>query len=108
MPKNKEIVIDINPAGAASGMHFDEFDLGFLGDKDIQRASDIKWNRQFAWWEIIVTGHDEPVGHAACGFITYEDARHFEVEWFQECRKRRETPHSAGGNRIASELRARL
>jgi hypothetical protein len=101
----KEIVIDIAPDGEATGMHFDQFDLGFLGDKDIQRASDIVWNKQSKWWEIIVAGQTEPVGHAACGFASYEEAREFEVKWFQECRKRREHPHSAGGNRIAAGLR---
>ena len=54
MNMNKEIVIDCKNDGTVSGMHFDEFDLGFLGKKTVRRASEIIHNPETDLWDILL------------------------------------------------------
>lgn len=101
----KEIVIDVHHDGKVEGMHFDQFDLGFLGKKRVERASDIVWDAMGEYWEIRVAQAQRETPQATQGFTTYESAREFEVAWFQECRKQGVSPDSEEGERIAIDLR---
>jgi len=101
----KELVIDISADGKAEAMHFDEFDLGFLGKKKISRASEIFYNEDSELWDIILPGEDHPSTIWSMGFKGYDEARNFEVSWLQECRKQRVDPRSEGGIKIAREIR---
>lgn len=101
----KELVIDLKADGTAQAMHMDSFDLGFLGDKQVNRASDILWDEEAQGWGIVVAGNHLPVSEAVCGFTGYEEAREFEVLWFQACRKAQVDPHSGEGASIADSLR---
>jgi hypothetical protein len=101
---NKEIVIDCNPNGAVEAMHFDEFDLRFLGAKRVERASEIFHNKATDEWDILLPGQDAPY-FVAMGFKGYDVARRFEVHWLQECRKRGVEPDTEAGCQVAMELR---
>ena len=98
---DKEIVIDINQVGGAQGMHFDKFSLGFLGRQKITRASEILFNEDTQLWDIWIPG-----GHESCvtGFSGYDEARSFEVQWLQECRKQGVEPLSVEGDQIVQSL----
>lgn len=69
-------------------MHHDSFSLGFLGDQNIERASEILWNRQTQSWDIRFVGEPLPATRPApeyCGFRRYDDARAFEVMVMNQC-----------------------
>jgi hypothetical protein len=89
-------------------MHFDEMPLDFLGEMNVERASDIKYFTKGKCWEIIIAGDSIPRVPAQSGFSTYEAARAFEVEWFQACRKEGATPKSERGLQIAIDLRGAM
>ncbi|MCK5307057.1 MAG: hypothetical protein KAJ73_00460 [Zetaproteobacteria bacterium] len=101
----KEMVIDFSPAGPVEGMHFDQFDLNFLGKKKVTRASEIFHNGDSDKWDIILPGDDFPCCEAATGFPGYDTARQFEVNWLQECRKIEVAPDSKRGIAMAMGLR---
>lgn len=104
---NKEFVIDFNNGGSAQGMHFDEFDLGFLGKKHIERASEIFHDETDDSWKIILPGQDANNVAPACkGFTGYDVARRFEVDWLQACRKQGFDPLDNNGLSLASTIRA--
>ena len=105
MAKPEEIVIDINPVGKTEAMHFDDFDLEFLGAKHISRASEIFHNEGTQKWDIILPGTIAPVCEAVQGFKGYDVARNFEVSWLQACRKSRVQPTDEDGISIAKNLR---
>jgi hypothetical protein len=98
-----EIVIDVTDQGVEA-MHFDRFNLGFLGKMHITRASEIFFNDDTQDWEIKLPGQDTPF-KSAVGFKTYEDARDFEVEWLQECRKHGINPLSDAGAGVCAAVR---
>lgn len=100
----KEIIIDINPTGKTSGLHFDEFPLGFLGEQVIGRASEIFFNGEKQNWEVILPGEKEAI-EPATGFTSYNGARKFEVDWLQACMKANVHPSCTKGIEIATELR---
>ena len=101
----QELVIDIDTDGKTSAMHFDEFDLKFLGKKKITRASEIFYNDSTEKWDITLPGDSKPVSEVVQGFDGYDKARNFEVEWLQACRKGRCDPHSPVGISTAVQLR---
>jgi hypothetical protein len=103
--KPQEIVIDINPTGKVEGMHFDQFDLGFLGDKRVERASEIMHNSTTQKWDIVLPGMTLPVCDSVQGFDGYDTARNFEVSWLQACRKEAVHPNDPEGVHLASTLR---
>jgi hypothetical protein len=103
-----EIVIDITPAGRVQGMHRDEFNLGFLGQQVITRASEILFNRDKQEWEIAL-----PVGKKdykvvpECGtHDSYNTARNFEVKWMNACRLAGVEPGSKPGRNLALQMQA--
>jgi hypothetical protein len=98
-----EIVIDVTDQGVEA-MHFDRFNLGFLGKMHITRASEIFFNTDTQDWEIKLPGQDAPY-KSAVGFKAYEDARDFEVEWLQECRKHGINPLSEAGAGVCEAIR---
>jgi hypothetical protein len=101
----EELVIDISPEGKVEALHMDEFDLGFLGKKKISRASEIHFNEESQLWDIILPGRDKPENEAVMGFVSYDVARSFEVEWLQAARKNRVSPESTPGHILAIRIR---
>ena len=85
----------------------DDFDLGFLGDKKIIRASEIVFNEDTQLWDVFAgTKHPLATAYQCCaGFTTYEFARKFEVLWFQNCAIAGVEPSSKYGLLIASTVR---
>lgn len=107
---SKEILLDINGAGALHGLHFEEFSLTSFGPAAIKRATDIKWNERSQRWDINLLDRDENVvphhpEHLA-GFCSYEDARAHEVRYLQGCRTRKIGTVSAAGDDLGEALRA--
>jgi len=99
-----EIVMDISSTGKTTGLHFDDFDFSFLGEKKIGRASEIFFNEAEQNWEVILPGGFIPVPEAA-GFASYDVARAFEVKWLQGGMKEEVLPESTRGRSVASESR---
>lgn len=98
----EEIVIDIGPDGAATGLHFDEFPLNILGDMEIKRASSIVWDESNQLWTVVLADREERDMPDPCfGWHRYDDARDFEVKWLQECMKAEVKPLSKEGLRFA-------
>lgn len=100
-----EIVIDIATLGSAEALHFDEFDLGFLGAKRIARASHILFDAEAQRWCVAPVGGALRVNPALSGFVGYDEARRFEVAWLQACRKGDLAPESPEGLALAASLR---
>ena len=120
-----EIVMSIDCAGKIKGLHFDEFDFGFLGSKAIDRASEIVFNSGTQSWDVIIRDSLKSGSHQGQGSITYampseiegyqvpessgfdsyEIARRFEVDWLQGCKKRSVDIDSPEGRQLALELR---
>lgn len=105
------MVISIDPAGAASAMHRDDFPLGFLGKQKIARASEIKFNDSSQLWDIYAPYRDgDPVEdwhtfYYIREFKTYDSARRFEVLWMEHCALQSIAPLSTEGKQLAERLR---
>lgn len=88
----KEILIDINNAGAMHSLHFEEMSLLPFGKAEIQRATDIKFNSVTQLWDIrLLDQNEQPIHHYPdhlLAFPGYEEARSHEVRYLQECRRR--------------------
>lgn len=94
---NKEMVISVGADGSVSGMHFDAFNLAFLGERDVRRASELIFNEETQLWDIHLvanvqsldgsrrTSVTEPPIPQAQGFASYEECRDIEVRWLQAC-----------------------
>lgn len=86
---NRELVIDFSAAGEVKAMHMDGFDLGFLGQKHVERATEIKFDEASQTWELFVPGGLDGlwlIVENGRGFSGYETARNFEVAWLNVCR----------------------
>jgi len=102
----QEIIVNFSSTGVVSGLHFDELDLGFLGDKKIGRASSIEFDEETQSFLVLPAGKVSTVEQAT-NFIGYDNAREFEVEWLQACMKARHCdPYSTQGVTLASVIRA--
>lgn len=85
----KMMVIDFAPTGEVTAMHRDEFNLAFLGNQKIERASDIKFDDTKQLWAIHLKDGDGFVANPPdwlSGFPTYDSARDFEVRFLEQCR----------------------
>lgn len=94
------MVISITTTGRVGSMHFDNFNLAFLGDREIKRASDIVFSQQAGTWDIYMddgTGAFTVTSPQVSGFKDYEEARRFEVKWLNECRLREVAPTTSYG-----------
>lgn len=97
------MVVDFNSDGSAEAMHRDQFDLGFLGKQEIQRASEIVFDPETQKWDITVTREQLGTPEAffayvrSKGYATYEEARTAEVTWFEDCRLLSLSPLSIKG-----------
>ena len=105
-----EHIISFGSDGKVASMYSDGFQLNFLGQQRIVRASDIKWGADLAgtesWSIYLVIGKAEHTNEFLGGFTTYEAARAFEVELLNRCRAAQIDPLSDEGKAIAKELRA--
>ncbi len=106
----KEILIDINPAGAISGLHFEEFPLPPFGPAQIRRATDIKFNADTQLWDInLLDQNEDKIPHHPdhlAGFDSYEVARAHEVSYLQACRLQGIGTVSQAGDDLGAQLRA--
>jgi hypothetical protein len=105
---SRELVYDFTVEGAVHGMHHDCFNIGFLGAQKIQRASDIRFDSEDQKWDIwlIVDGKEVIPTLPLSGFAGYDEARKFEVEALNACRKLGVSADSIRGNCIIENLRA--
>lgn len=108
MSKPKVIVIDLSPEGAASGMHFDGFPLGFLGKMQVARASEIVFNEHNQQWDIDLYGANESERFTIEGFPGYDLAREFEVDFVQLCRSQGESATGTFARSFAAGLQAKF
>lgn len=103
------MVLSFSDTGEVSALHRDEFDIGFLGKQEIKRASEILFNELSQKWAVHLPDHDGNYGlppiRAAKGFVTYKQARDFEVEWLEHCALQGVEPISLMGIAIANTLR---
>lgn len=110
------MIIDFTPEGAAQAMHIDQFDLGFLGNKHVERATEIRFNETSQKWDIALPRRGNMVGSnedaiigfsvpfpEAEGFETYEGARQIEVLWLNRCRRWGIDPDTDAGRRLLIE-----
>lgn len=72
-----DIVIRIDAHGTVHGLHHDNFDLGFLGPKKIERASEIMFNEASQTFYIELPNICSL--DVLKGFLKYDHARAFEV-----------------------------
>lgn len=109
----KEIVINIAEDGPVTALHFDEFDLGFLGQKKVERASEILFNEDSQDWRIEIPdltprnpafSGTPPDVYTISGFSGYDVARAFEVDFLQACMKRNVSPHSREAEQILADI----
>lgn len=87
----QQMVISVDTSGRVESMHFDNFNLAFLGKREIKRASDITFDPNSGTWDIFMndgTGAFTKTAPDISGFSDYEEARRFEVKWLNECRLR--------------------
>ena len=98
-------VIDFTTAGTVQSMHTDKFDLGFLGERKVTRASDIIFDTHSQRWGIaLAVGggiYMTPTGPWV-GFDSYEEARDFEVRALNRCRSNQVDPTSPEGTKLAN------
>jgi hypothetical protein len=102
------LVITFDPSGQVESLHIDQFDLGFLGKKSIQRATDIVYDEAKETWGIYLLddeGHRKPPVHGSSGFATYETARKVEVGWLNLCRLNDIDPVSDYGHVLLNQAR---
>lgn len=114
---SKELVIDFLENGEAQAMHVDSFDLGFLGNKKVQRATEIKFNETTQSWGLYLPSDTRPgvgmepvyypVGSAQ-GFPSYEVARQAEVLWLNVCRALGEEPNSDFGLGVIARIKSAM
>jgi hypothetical protein len=82
------VILDFTPDGRAQALHRDDFDLGFLGLKKVERATDIRFNEKTQLWDICLPdgqGGFEAIPDSM-GLPSYETARNVEVDWLDGCR----------------------
>jgi len=80
------LVVDFNEQGRVQSLHTDKFDLGFLGPQKIHRQTDIEFCETTQAWDVkYITPLDGRVV-AAEGFLDYESARMYEIDWLNDCR----------------------
>lgn len=99
----RELIIDISSSGACQSLHMDDFDLEFLGNKKITRASEIVFNNDTQLWDVFLP--EQGFNISTRGFKSYENAKDFEIAWLQQCRKLQIDPYTAEGEGIAIDCR---
>lgn len=104
------VVIDFTEDGQAQAMHRDGFDLGFLGGRSIERASEICFDEASQLWDVhaLLPSKSTILLGGARRFGTYESARATEVAWFDSCRLQGVAPTSGEGQDILENLRAQM
>ena len=99
-----EMIFDISTAGTMTGMHYDKFPLQQFGDAEIERASEIFFNKKTQLWDVLLP--EQNIASAcAIGFPGYDVARKFEDKWLTRCRKYRLDPASDQGSRMGETVR---
>lgn len=102
----KELVIDIEANATVNALYFDEFPLTFLGRMQVTRVTEIKYDEEREHWVIVPPGNE--VGDSKIdihGFASYAEARDFEIDWVQECKKQH-LPHyfTKQGYKVALQM----
>lgn len=98
----ESLVISFGEDGSAESLHIDKFDLGFLGKKQITRATDIRFEDETQDWSIYLLdakGENPTLSHKECkGLSSYEVARAVEVAWLNLCRVNDTDPRTGHGH----------
>ena len=106
----KTATFHVSPDGQVTGLHYDDLDLGFLGKKEIGRASEILFDDGSQTFYIQLpqlTGQNQP--RFLLGFSGYDVARAFEVMLLETCAISQVKPAYDGGfYRLANDVRARF
>lgn len=102
-----ELAIDFSPDGGVEALYNDNFQLSFLGEQSIQRATEIAFDPKAQAWAICLPHvlHGYLVVDGGEGFTTYEGARQVEVAWFNACRIEGVAPNSPDGLVILLNVR---
>ena len=101
------MILDFAEDGVAESMHHDGLPLTFLGDMEVSRASEIRFNSLTQKWdiELIEGGKSLGVVPASCGFYGYDIARKVEAQWLSQCRLHGAHPFSESGVLILTGIR---
>ena len=100
----------MDPNGTVRALHYDDMDLGFVGPKQIGRASEIRFDEisQTFWVDLPQLTSDS---HPAflLRFNGYDEARRFEVFLLETCALNHVNPAYEGTfYRLAHEVRTRF
>lgn len=124
----KKRIIRVDANGTVRALHYDDMDLGFLGPKQIGRASEILFNHDEQAFHVELPQLDYrrqyrgPDGmnfpaierrslqpKFLSGFRGYDEARRFEVFLLETCAKNHINPAYEGAfYRLANEIRTRF
>jgi len=103
------VVITFGEDGSAESLHVDQFDLGFLGKKEITRATDIRFEGDTQDWTIYLLdakGENPTLAWKGCkGLPSYEVARTVEVAWLNLCRLNDADPRDGDGHTYLNQAR---
>lgn len=107
----KKRIIRVDANGTVRALHYDDMDLGFLGPKQIGRASEILFDEpaQSFYVELpqLTGGIQQP--KFLSGFRGYDEARRFEVFLLETCAKNHINPaYESPFYRLAHEVRTRF
>lgn len=97
------LVIDFLDDGCVEAMHVTQFDLGFLGNKSVKRATEILFDENTQKWYLSLCTDAGPHPLPKYQWLDYDTARDAEVVWLNSCRRGGidpTTPHAAKMLRI--------
>lgn len=106
-------VITFTAGGQAEAMYRDIFPLHFLGELNVWRASEIKFNATTQKWDMYLVvpnsegTQEERMVPEACGFHEYDMARKVEIEWLDAARLHDTHPLSPNGLTYLQQSRER-
>lgn len=102
------LAIEIGASGVVEAMHTDKFNLGFLGERNIRRQTEIKFNLETQKWDIVYldASDAEHRDKMLDGFAGYEEARGCEVDWINAARVASVDPMSEAGLAIMASVRS--
>lgn len=102
---NKQsMVFKVNSDGSIGGLYFDDFNLEEMGDRKVERASEIVFDEKRQCWDVLLPSQDVPHPEAS-GFRSYETARYFEVRWLNLCMQKNVDPLTAEGANLCMAVR---
>jgi hypothetical protein len=102
--QKQNMVFRVTADGSIGGLYFDDFNLSEMGDRKVERASEILFDESRQLWDVLLPSQDEPHVYAR-GFASYEVARTFEVEWLNYCMLHNIDPLTEKGASVCELIR---